>query len=112
LSRKRSRDCPYTDDDPPLLVQDPNLRSQLTLELSHAENATPNRIEVGRQTPLVAQAPAIAGDQTEFIIRHARFFLMQNTPTQTLKQDKGSAPDKFFSPSQSTRSPQNLNGAG
>jgi hypothetical protein len=62
LSRERSRICAYTDDDPPLVVQDPNLPSPPTLKLSHAENAAPNRIEIGGLVALSPQPSAVTGD--------------------------------------------------
>ena len=70
LSRKRSRDCAYADDNSPLVVQDVDLSSPLAFELSHAENQAPNRFEIGRQVTLAAQPRAISADQAEVIIRH------------------------------------------
>ena len=48
LSRKRSRDCAYADDNSPLVVQDVDPSSPLAFELGHAENQAPNRFEIGR----------------------------------------------------------------
>ena len=39
-------------DDPPLVIQDMDLLSSLTLELSHTENPTPNGLEVSCQMTL------------------------------------------------------------
>ena len=70
LSRKRSRDCAYADDNSPLVVQDVDLFSPLAFGLSHAENQAPYRFEIGRQVALAAHPRAISADQAEVIIRH------------------------------------------
>jgi hypothetical protein len=69
LSRKRRRLRAYADNNPPLVVQDLDLPTSFALELRHAENATPNRFEVGGKMTFAPQPRAISADQAEFIIR-------------------------------------------
>jgi hypothetical protein len=62
---------PDADDNPPFVIQDMDLLSSLTFELSHSENPTPNCFKVGRQMALARQSRSIPTDQAEFVIRHS-----------------------------------------
>jgi hypothetical protein len=97
LSRKRRRFRAYADNDPPLVVQDLDLPTSFALELRHAENATPNRFEVGGEMTFAPQPRAISADQAEFIIRHG-FPPRMSFAAKTLNENEGSAPDENFSP--------------
>ncbi len=52
FSGKRSGDCPYADDNPPLVIQDMDVLSSLPFALSHSEHPTPNGFKVDRQMAL------------------------------------------------------------
>jgi hypothetical protein len=71
LCGEPSGDCSDADDDPPLIIQDMDLLSSLALELSHTENPSPNRVEVGCRMSLSRQARPVSTDQAEFEIRHS-----------------------------------------
>src|SRR6476619_1582526 len=68
---KRGGHCPDADDNPPFVIQDMDLLSSLTFELSHSENPTPNCFKVGRQMALARQSRSIHTDQAELVIRHS-----------------------------------------
>jgi hypothetical protein len=52
FSGKRRSHCANADDDPPLVIEDPDLLSLLAVQLSNAENPSPNTFEVGRRMTL------------------------------------------------------------
>jgi hypothetical protein len=52
FSGKRRSHCANADDDPSLVIQDPDLLSLLAVQLSHAENPSPNAFKVGGRMTL------------------------------------------------------------